>query len=368
MKRRASYCTGLSFTSSGEMNGLNFSVPHHMTENSLNKRIELIRQAKRRGISLDETTKYAAVQHIGMRKTMEDVCQTIGFHDSTGSSGSSGSSGSNPEFEMNSTEMKGSSEALTQIEEKSNYAFFAIYDGHGGNEAADFLASKLHESIVKDPNFDKDTEGAISRGFQSTEAELHSLYNQKLLNEKVGTTACVAIIKDQHLYIANVGDSAAILCTKGQPIRLTNPHTPKNFEEKNRVEQEGGNIYKDIRLGHPGLNSAYCNLGVTRAFGDFLFKDERFCNGKKSGLNAEPEIQKIPLTTEDYFLFMASDGFWDVISTRTAINLILLQKSKDLDQICAELVDLAKERATKDNTTVLLVKLTDVEALESLQQ
>lgn len=68
------------------------------------------------------------------------------------------------------------------------------------------------------------------------------------------------------------------------------------------------NILQETRLGHPHLNPSMLNLGVTRAIGDFYFKHDEFCHGKKSGLSAEPEIIKVPLTTDHAFLLLASDG------------------------------------------------------------
>lgn len=44
-------------------------------------------------------------------------------------------------------------------------SFFAIYDGHGGNNCAEFLKENLHHYIVKDDNYPGDPEKAIENGF-----------------------------------------------------------------------------------------------------------------------------------------------------------------------------------------------------------
>lgn len=326
--------------------------------------------AKLRRNSLEADFKFAVYSTQGQRPTMEDMYQVIPFHrpPPTGTSTTINLSAIDSAPVTTTRSEKESSfinntpsetSAFTQVEEKPNYAFFAVYDGHGGNQAAQFVSSKLHNNIVQHPLFATNTEEAIREGFIQTEKQFEEETIREKIHGGVGTTACVGIIFKHTLYIANVGDSAAILCRKGKPIPLTNPHTVKNPKEKERISTMGGVIVKDQRLGHPLWNPHLINIGVTRAFGDFYFKQKEWTDGKPSGLTADPEIVQLPLTTDDYFLLLASDGFWDVIGTQQAISLITTKigEKQDLNLICKELTDLALKRATEDNTTVLLVKL-----------
>ncbi|PRP86221.1 protein phosphatase 2C [Planoprotostelium fungivorum] len=321
-------------------------LPPHLDDRSL---------ARMRRTSLAHTLQFAIASTQGNKPTMEDTSKVIPF-------------GKKSEEDENIPSIRRPDEekAITQIEEKSDYAYFGVYDGHGGNQAADFVAQKLHSFIVTNPKFTTDTESAIREGFRMAEIAFEEYSRENRIPGGVGTTACVGLIYNQTLFVANVGDSAAIICTRGQPVQLTKPHTPKNLEEKQRVIAAKGCIFKESRLGHPHLNPALLNLGVTRAIGDFYFKQEEFCHGKTSGLIAEPEIIQVPLTTDHSFLLLASDGFWDVVSTRQAINYILQEGVRDLDTICGKLVDLAVKKATDDNTTVLLVKLKDLEAIQRI--
>lgn len=56
----------------------------------------------------------------------------------------------------------------------------------------------------------------------------------------VGTTACVAFItiedKDRVLYIANVGDTRAVLINNESAIRLSYEHRTKDEEEALRIK------------------------------------------------------------------------------------------------------------------------------------
>lgn len=48
-------------------------------------------------------------------------------------------------------------------------SFFAVYDGHGGQNCADFLKENLHLFIIKDEAFPRNPQEAIRRGFFNTE-------------------------------------------------------------------------------------------------------------------------------------------------------------------------------------------------------
>ena len=99
------------------------------------------------------------------------------------------------------------------------------------------------------------------------------------------------------LYVANVGDTRAVLSRSGQAERLSVDDKCDNIDEQIRIKQSNGLIVMN-RVG--GV------LAVTRAFGDHSLKD--------SGLIAVPHIVKYTLKPFDKFLVIASDGVWDELS------------------------------------------------------
>ena len=44
------------------------------------------------------------------------------------------------------------------------------------------------------------------------------------------------------LYVANAGDSRAILCRKGKALALSEDHKPNNAEEMERIHNAGGTV------------------------------------------------------------------------------------------------------------------------------
>jgi len=71
-------------------------------------------------------------------------------------------------------------------------------------------------------------------------------------------------------------------------------------------------IYGPLRVT-PG------SLAVTRSFGDVRAKDPYY-NGKKGVVIAIPEIKAINIKKHDDFIIMASDGIWDKITNKDAVN------------------------------------------------
>jgi serine/threonine protein phosphatase PrpC len=123
----------------------------------------------------------------------------------------------------------------------------------------------------------------------------------KLKSGYVGSTACVAVVRKENnqniLYIANAGDTRAVLSSNGQAQRLSKDHKATDPEEVKIVEANGG-IIKDGRVGG-------C-LAVTRAIGDHALR--------KFGATCDPYTLRHVLRPQDKYLVIASDGIWDMVS------------------------------------------------------
>lgn len=128
-------------------------------------------------------------------------------------------------------------------------SFFGIYDGHGGYKCADYLRDNLHTYIVKDEAFPENPELALKNGFLAAEQEFINniaMDEQKNLIERSGSCAVVALFVDDVCYIANLGDSRAVISYKGGKLDqvLTNDHKPDNEKENERIVKNGGKIYQ----------------------------------------------------------------------------------------------------------------------------
>ena len=57
---------------------------------------------------------------------------------------------------------------------------------------------------------------------------------------QAGCTAVVAVVKGSELWVANAGDSRAVLCRGGQALALSEDHKPQSETERNRITAAGG--------------------------------------------------------------------------------------------------------------------------------
>jgi len=239
--------------------------------------------------------------------------------------------------------------------DKQSCAFLGVYDGHGGRRAADFVAQNLPHKWAEKYSLVPETGGSLREAILQVEEEFLELAQRHEWCD--GTTLVVAVIKDNDLVVANVGDSECVICSNGQAFALSEIHNPsKNTEEIRRVQEEGGIILQE-RLGHPALNANYFNLGISRAIGDDMYKNFKYTQGRPSGLVATPFVTNVSLRfDEDDFIILACDGLWDVFTHQEAADFVSkqLQITDDLSEISKNLVNEAFIRLSSDNISVIV--------------
>lgn len=252
----------------------------------------------------------------------------------------------NEKKDIGFAEMQGrrnSMEDAHHIELKDNFAFFGLYDGHGGKDVADFAAQNLHDNIkIVDYTHITNLPILLHDAFVKTHGDLDfTSFN----TQDQGCTALVACIHNNQLFVANAGDSRAVLCSAGKAIPLSTDHKPDRADEKKRIEALGGFV---MNWGVPRVNG---QLAVSRALGD---------KGLNPFVIPDPEITQRKLISADEFLILACDGVWDVMSNQTAVDTIKesLKKNKNDCKIAAQnLRDLAFESGSTDNISVIVINL-----------
>ncbi|XP_033480180.1 protein phosphatase Mn(2+)-dependent 1K [Epinephelus lanceolatus] len=226
-----------------------------------------------------------------------------------------------------------------------NILYFAVFDGHGGPEAADFC-EKYMEKFIKDLVADvPDLEVVLTKAFLEIDKALarHLHFSPSVPGVNAGTTSTVALLRDGiELVVGSVGDSRAMLCRKGKALKLTDDHTPERKDEKERIKRSGGFITWNS-LGQSNVNG---RLAMTRSIGDFDLK--------KTGVIAEPETRRVTLHhVHDAFLALTTDGVNFIMNSQEICNVI--NQCHDPKEAAQRISDQALQYGSEDNSTIIVV-------------
>ncbi|XP_044131488.1 protein phosphatase 1F [Bufo gargarizans] len=224
-------------------------------------------------------------------------------------------------------------------------SYFAIFDGHGGLDAANYAASHVHVMVARHEALMSDPARALKEAFQRTDAMFLKRARRQRLRS--GTTGVCALLEGDRLHVAWLGDSQALLVRQGNPVTLMEPHKPEREDERKRIESLGGCV---TFMGCWRVNGT---LAVSRAIGDI---------DQKPYVSGEADVSSHTLSGSEDFLVLACDGFYDAVSSSEVPGLVLgyLQENGGDGQHVAErLVSAAKEGGSSDNITVLVIFLQD---------
>jgi len=179
--------------------------------------------------------------------------------------------------------------------------------------------------------------------------------HEGLISYGTGTTANVVLIRDRICYIANIGDSMAVLFKGGKAIKLNLEHKISVEQERERIFRSGTNIINNRIEGR---------LNLTRAIGDHMFKKKSFLPNYKQAVIALPEVQKLKITSDMEFIVMGCDGIWDCVEIQDMCEFISkkIKERVPVKQILADMfsVFISKHPHAKigaDNMTCIIIEL-----------
>ena len=290
-------------------------------------------------------------------------------------------------------------------------SYFAIFDGHGGEECSEFLKNNYLNYLVENSNFPFDIKLSMIETFQKIEEDFFKLKCKDNIEEsdKSGSCALVSIIFDNKIYIANIGDSRAIMSIGGgtKVRQLTIDHKPDNIKEFERAIKNGSKIYLDDN-DDPDRDESKIefikdktelekmkeikeasseekifrvfpsDLAVMRTIGDIKAKKKEFGGNPGTVINT-PEIFIFDINSSDDFIVMGCDGIFDDLSNQEIINAAWVafkyranEKNYDLHELSQEACDLvmkfALEKQTTDNLSCIIIGLEGIEKFLKMNQ
>ncbi|OZJ04934.1 hypothetical protein BZG36_02661 [Bifiguratus adelaidae] len=251
---------------------------------------------------------------------------------------------------------------LLDLDDKG-HSFFAVYDGHGGATVAKYCGEVLHNQLMKEKEWEKGNyEEAIRNAYLDLDSELKE--DPAFATDTAGCTAVSATLTPNDvLWVGNAGDSRAIVSRRGQAMNLSDDHKPNNWLESDRIVRAGG----FVEFGR--VNG---NLALSRAIGDFEFKQNKDLPAWEQTVTALPDIMRWEMRDDDHYIVLACDGkylgfcilcIWDCMTSQQVVDFInnRIRSGSKPEQICEELMDecLATESDMSgvgcDNMTVIIV-------------
>ncbi|XP_027357548.1 protein phosphatase 2C and cyclic nucleotide-binding/kinase domain-containing protein isoform X3 [Abrus precatorius] len=257
-----------------------------------------------------------------------------------------------------------------------NDHFFGVFDGHGefGAQCSQFVKRKLCENLLRNSKFRVDPVEACHGAFLATNSQLHA---DVLDDSMSGTTAITVLVRGKTMYVANSGDSRAVVAERrGKDlvaVDLSIDQTPFRTDELERVKlcgarvltldqiegiknpevqcwgsEEEGDDGDPPRLWVP--NGMYPGTAFTRSIGDSI--------AETIGVVANPEIVVFELTQDHPFFVLASDGVFEFLSSQKVVEMVA--KFKDPRDACAAIVAesyrlwLQYETRTDDITVIIV--------------
>lgn len=217
-----------------------------------------------------------------------------------------------------------------------NEVFMVVCDGMGGAEKGD-VASKMAIDLLADAfkkkkkhRFHLADKNWITKTCKSINKKIYTLSEKLKKAEKktdslgMGCTMVAALISDNHLMIANIGDSRAYLLKDGTLEQLTNDQTYVDYLVRT------GKLSEDGAKTHPDRHVLTNALGVYNSLSVSI--DERAYNGET--------------------ILLCSDGLYNNLETKEIANII--STDERTDQKVVSLISVANHQGGSDNIGIAL--------------
>lgn len=224
--------------------------------------------------------------------------------------------------------------ALPAGDDRDGYVM-ALADGMGGHERGDVAARMAIDTLVQrlESIDNPDSALILRQAFRSANELIYNDGSARGDEQIMGTTLVAALILDDDLTIANVGDSRAYLLRAGALTQVTEDHSLVAEQVKMGVLSE-----------NEARSSGNKNI-VTRALG----------HQQRVGI----DIYELTLLPKDRLL-LTSDGIHDFLDERAIQDIV---EKTEPEQAARDLVDRAIASGSTDNVTALCLWMAPLSAL-----
>ena len=238
---------------------------------------------------------------------------------------------------------------------EKDVGLWGVFDGHGGagDHVSHFTKKALPKQLIDEMtsenaksfnDLNDDVLASISHSaFVKANLACHKAPFDSALS---GTTAITVMVKNDQMYINNVGDSRAVVAVrkpdKDAPFKaehLSIDQTPFRKDERERVKKCGAKVMTIDQI--EGLEPIHENWGINlgeevdesgdppRVWAQTL--DRPGCAFTRSigdgvaealGVFAEPEQLQRQIDENTAFIVIASDGVWEFLTSQSVIDMV----------------------------------------------
>ena len=207
---------------------------------------------------------------------------------------------------------------------------FILADGMGGHKAGDFASKYLVETMVGyiSRTRTRDIVGALQSALQLSNAMIYHKSMEEAELSGMGSTLVAAVIEDNLLTIANVGDSRLYLIRDG----IT------------QVTKDHSYVEAMVDRGH-----------MVRGSAEYLSKKNIITRAVGTEDEVKADYFEVDLLPGDYIL-LCSDGLTNMVDDDSILSVI--SGNGSLNYKARTLIQTANEHGGNDNIAVILVKFT----------
>lgn len=212
---------------------------------------------------------------------------------------------------------------------------WALADGMGGHNAGQIASEAALKTVVRSyfaPQSSDNTGEALKAALVEANALIYAAARQFEGKSGMGTTAVIAVLKEDTLTVAHIGDSRAYLVRAGQPVQqITTDHS--------WVEEQ---VRRGTMSRAEAEASPYRNY-ITRSVGVL----ER----------VEADVESVIVQAGDVVL-LCSDGLSGYIDGEALTPAV---SGKSPSQAALDLIDAANAAGGRDNVTALVIRIRAIE-------
>ena len=212
----------------------------------------------------------------------------------------------------------------------SKFLLLAVADGMGGHakgeEASKIALNAIAGAVIPDLLNNTPFTKILEKGIQNANQDILDYTAENPEASGMGTTSVCAVVKDNQIHLANVGDSRAYRVSDDEICRVTKDHSYV------QALIDEGEITEEQAREHPRKNE------ITRAV----------------GIMPSIEVDTMKLTLgSDESLLLCCDGVIAHLSDDDIHKII--RDSPDPQTACQEIVDMANERGGSDNISLIIL-------------